>query len=134
MNFGTFIEVFLYGMNDDFFLRKIREKYNGLIIFILSLLLSLQLIWTVEMEKLTVQIIVYSVVISLITAEVGLVLSFWPIYKPLASLMVGGCLFITSGISLDHLRGRLTRGTILEFTGWGVLIFLIATLATSWTG
>jgi len=33
MNFGTFIEVFLYGMNDDFFLRKIREKYNGLIIF-----------------------------------------------------------------------------------------------------
>lgn len=108
--------------------------WNGVVVFILSLFLILQILWTIDMEEITNLLIVYSVILSLLIAELGLVLSFWPISQAMCSLILSTSLFITLGISTHTIRDRLTRDLIWEYVSWGTIIFLIATLTTSWTG
>lgn len=108
--------------------------WNGVGAFIISFPLILQIIWSIDMEGLSGIVLVYSAVLALVLGEVALVLSFWPITNPMASLVLSTVMFITMGISTQTLRERLSRGMVWEYLGWGVLIFLVATLTTSWTG
>lgn len=108
--------------------------WNGLVLFALSFPLVLQMIWSIEMEKITPSILVYSLIISLIIGELGMALSFWPITNSMVALLLACGLYVTLGISTHSLRDRLTRNVIWEYIGWGILIFLIATITTSWTG
>lgn len=108
--------------------------WNGILIFLLSFPLALQALWTVEMEGITMQILVYSLLISLIIGEVGMVLSFWPIYKPLASVILGVNLLVILNVVYDSLRAKLGRGEVMVGIGLNVLIFIIAFLFTSWKG
>lgn len=108
--------------------------WNGLGVFLISLPLTLHIIWSIEMEGLNVLNIVYSLIISLSVAELGVVLSFWPVSKSMASLSLSTSLFITLGIATHALRDRLSRGVVWEYIGWGVIVFLIALISTSWNG
>lgn len=108
--------------------------WNGLLIFALSFPLVLQTLWTVEMEGISRQMLVYSLLISLILGEVGAMLSFWPIYKPLASVILGVHLLVILNIVYDSLRDKLSRGEIMIGVGLNTLIFAIAFLFTSWKG
>lgn len=108
--------------------------WNGVGAFIISFPLILQIIWSIDMEGLSGIVLVYSAVLALVLGEVALVLSFWPITNPMASLVLSTVMFITMGISTHTLRERLSRGMVWEYLGWGVLIFLVAILTTSWTG
>jgi len=108
--------------------------WNGVGIFLLSLPLIIQVVWSIEMEGLSNLVMIYSLVISLVVAEIGVALSFWPISNPMASLSLATALFVTLGISTHALKDRLSRGVVLEYIGWGVLIFIIAGFTTSWTG
>lgn len=108
--------------------------WNGVGAFIISFPLILQVIWSIDMEGLSGIVWVYSSILSLVVGEVALVLSFWPLANPMAALVLSTMLFVTMGISTHALRERLSRGMVWEYLGWGVLIFLVATLTTSWTG
>lgn len=109
--------------------------WNSLWAFFLSFPLILQVVWSIEMEeKLSSLVIVYSALLSLVVGEVGLALSFWPISHTMASLVLSTVLFVILGISTHTLRDRLGRGVVWEYLGWGILVFLIAFIATSWTG
>jgi hypothetical protein len=108
--------------------------WNGVVVFLLSFPLILQVLWSIEMEGLTGLILVYTTVISLIIGELALALSFWPIFHPMASLMLSTALFITMGISTHVLRDRSSRSIVWEYVAWGILIFIIAVLTTSWNG
>lgn len=107
---------------------------NGLIVFLLTLPLVLQVIWSIEMENITGLIIVYSLMLSLVMGEVALALSFWPISNAMISVVLTATLYIILGISSDALRSRLTREVVWGFLRWGIIIFLIAAVTTSWTG
>lgn len=108
--------------------------WNAILVFLLTFPLSLHLIWSIEMEGITTTILIYSLIVSLLVAELGLALSFWPISKAMVSLALSTTIFITLGIITHALRERLNRGIVWEYVGWGVLVFIIATLSTSWTG
>lgn len=108
--------------------------WNGLLIFLLSLPLILQVIWSIDMEDLSGLVIIYSIVLSLVVAEVGIALSFWPISGPMFSLVLSTVLYITLGISTHALRERLNKGVVWEYLGWGVIVFVVAFVITSWTG
>lgn len=108
--------------------------WNGIAIFMLSFFLILGVLWSIDMEDLSGLVLIYTAIISLVTGEAGLVLSFWPVFHPMAALMLSTILFITLGISTHHLRERLSRGVVWEYLGWGALIFIVVTLTTSWTG
>ncbi len=108
--------------------------WNGLGIFLISFPLILQLIWSIEMEKLNSLVIIYTSILSLLIAEFGITLSFWPISTSMLSLVLATGLYIVLGISTHSFKERLNRGVVWEYAGWGVLIFLIAFFATSWKG
>ncbi len=108
--------------------------YNGLIVFLLSGPLILQILWTIEMENLTSVMIVYTLLLSLVLGEVGIVLSFWPISQAMASLILSTTLYITLGLSTQYLREKLSEKITWEYVIWGILILLVATITTSWVG
>lgn len=117
----------IFSLNLTFFL-------NGLVVALISFPLIMQMMWSIEMEHISGMVLIYSLIISLLCGEMALVLSFWPIYKSLASLLLATVLYITLGVSTHHLRERLSRGVVWEYLGWGGLIFLVSLLTTSWVG
>ncbi|RJP45830.1 MAG: hypothetical protein C4584_02770 [Armatimonadetes bacterium] len=108
--------------------------WNGVVIFLLSLPLILQVIWSIEMEGISSLTIVYSLALALIIGEVGLVLSFWPISGAMSSLILSTVMYIILGISTHALKERLSRVEVWEYAGWGIAIMMVATLTTSWMG
>lgn len=108
--------------------------WNGVWVFLVSFPLILHVIWSIDMEGLSSLVLVYALLLSLVLAEAGLTLSFWPISHTMASLVLSTLLFVTLGISTHALRDRLARGVAWEYVGWGIVVFLIATVTTSWTG
>lgn len=108
--------------------------WNGVWVFLVSFPLILHVIWSIDMEGLSSLVLVYSLLLSLVLAEAGLTLSFWPISHTMASLVLSTLLFVTLGISTHALRDRLGRGVAWEYVGWGIVVFLIAVMTTSWTG
>lgn len=107
---------------------------NGVAIFLISFPLILQVIWSLDMEGLSSFILIYSLVLALIIGELAIALSFWPIAKPMSSLIIATSLYVILGICTHTLRDRLTKIDVWQFLGWGVGVFLIATVTTSWTG
>lgn len=108
--------------------------WNGLFVFLITFSLVLPVIWSLEMEGINNLIIVYSIVLSLIIGELTIAISFWPILKPINSLVLVTGLYIILGISVQTLKGRLTLIDNLIFIGFGSISFLIAIVTTSWTG
>ncbi len=107
---------------------------NSLAVFAISFPLIIQVLWSVDMEKIDSQIIIYSLILSLIMAEFALAFSFWPIVPTMWSLSMSTLLYILIGICTQHLRERLTARLVGEYiaVGGGVLAF--AVLTTSWVG
>lgn len=108
--------------------------WNGVAVFFLSLPLVLQMLWTVEMEGINSLLLIYTLILSLVVAELAMTLSFWPASNSMISLMLSTALFITLGISTDTLKERLGRGAVWEYLGWGGVVFFVALITTSWTG
>ncbi len=107
---------------------KLDFLWNGLAVFLVSLPLILQIIWSIELEGLPSFILVYSMILALIVGELAIALSFWPISLGMASVVLTSVLYITLGIGSDHLRERLNRGVIIEYVAVGVLVFVVAFL------
>lgn len=108
--------------------------WNGIWTFLLSFLLILQVIWSIDMESLSGLNLAYSAILSLVIAEVGLTLSFWPISHTMASLVLSTLLFVVLGTSTHALRDRLGKEVTWEYIGWGVVVFIVAFFTTSWVG
>lgn len=106
--------------------------FNGLAVFALSFLLILQVIWSIQMEKVDNVVLINSLLSALVIGELALALSFWPISTSMFSLTVATALYICLGVVTHSLRGRLTREVAMEYLGVGVVVFLVALLTTSW--
>lgn len=104
--------------------------WNGLLVAIVSFPLSLQSLWSIKMEKLSAQIVVYSLVLSLILGESAVALSFWPQAPLLNALYVNSINYIFLGILSEYLRDKLKKRVILEYSQIGgglmLVIFLLS--------
>lgn len=108
--------------------------WNGLIVFLITFLLVIHVFWSLEMEGINSVIIMYSIVISLVIGELAVVISFWPILKPINSVILATGLYITLGICTQTLKEKLMAIDNWIFIGFGSVVFLIAIFTTSWTG
>lgn len=108
--------------------------WNGVAVFVVTFPLILQVIWSLEMGGLNSFILIYSLVLALIMGELAVVLSFWPIAKPMSSLIIATSLYVILGICTHTLKDRLTKVDVWQFLAWGIGVFIIATVTTSWTG
>lgn len=109
--------------------------WNGLLVFLISFPLILQILWSVEMkDRMEPSILVQSFVLSLCIGEFGLILSFWPIATTMWSLTLASSMYVLVGLSTHFLRNRMERRVVWEYLIIGALIFMSAFFTTSWTG
>lgn len=129
---------FLFTLVTAFFLFNVVAGFdlpfyiNGGAVFLISFPLVLQALWTVEMERVNSQILLFAMVISTIVGEAGLALSFWPVAPTIWSLTLATLIYTLVAIVMESLRGRLTKRLVSEYVGVGVLVFTFSILATSW--
>lgn len=105
--------------------------WNGLLVAIFSLPLSIQSLWAIKMEKLDAQILVYSFIISLILGESAVALSFWPQAPLINALYINSISYIFLGILSEYLRDKLKKKVILEYAQIGGGLIIIIFLLTS---
>lgn len=131
---------FLFTLITAFFLFNVvyalnlPSYWNGVVVFILTLPLALQLLWTVEMEKISSPIIVYSIVIALLVGEGAVALSFWPVAPTTWSLALSTMIYVLLGLTIEFVRDRINQKIVWEFIGVGVVVLTFTILATSWGG
>lgn len=105
--------------------------WNWALVALMSFPLSLQSLWSIKMEKLTSQIVVYSLVLSLILGESALALSFWSQPPLINALYVNSINYIFLGILSEYLRDKLKKRVILEYSQIGGGLMLIIFLLTN---
>ncbi len=109
--------------------------WNGLLVFMVSFLLILQVLWSVKMdEKLHTSVVIQSLLLSLCMGELALTFSFWPMVTTMWSITLASSMYVFLGLSTQFLRERLTKRVTFEYLTIGVLVFLVALFTTSWTG
>jgi len=74
----------------------------------------------------------YILIPSLLVAELGLVLSFWPVGIFKGSVYLVMMVYIISSLIQLDLRGRLFKRSWITFVGISIAVFLGMILTTSW--
>lgn len=131
---------FLFTLITSFFLFNVVSGFdlpfygNAFMVFLISFPLSLQMLWAIQMEDISLPILVYSLIISLIMAEFALALSFWPVAPTIWSLSLSTVSYILVAIFTEFMRDRLNRQVALEYASVGLIILSFGFLVTVWGG
>jgi hypothetical protein len=105
---------------------------NGLLVTAISFPLILQILWSIELEKVTTPITVYSLILSLIIGQSAIALSFWPVAPTIWSLTLASQMYVLLGIITEFFKDRLNRRVVVEYLGVGGVVLLFTVLRTSW--
>ncbi len=123
---------FLY---DTMFSFRLSFWANALLTLMISFPILLQGLWSVKLEKkISGQVWLYTLGLSLVLAEAAVVISFWPVNIASGSLFLVSVMYIILGLSQQHLAHRLFSRTIQEYLGVGLAVLGIILLTTHWGG
>jgi hypothetical protein len=131
---------FLFSLITAFFLFNVvfaldlSFYWNFLAVGLLSFPLILQVLWSVEMEKISLPIVIYSGILSLLVGECALALSFLPIAPTIWSLSLSTTIYVLLGIVTEIFREKLSRRVVFEYLGIGVGVLLFTFVTTSIIG
>lgn len=108
---------------------------NFVFVFLVSLPLFIQGLWSVKLEeKISGQIWFYSLALSLIVAEGALALSFWPLTVSAGSLALITIMYMILGLTQHYLSQRLFKRTINEYLTVGIIVLAVILITTHWGG
>ncbi len=109
--------------------------WNGVVVFLISFPLILQVLWSIAMEdKISAAVFVQSLVLSFVLGELALSFSFWPMPTTIWSLALSSSMYVTLGLATNFLRGKGSRRVVLEYLGIGAIVLVVSFLTTSWGG
>ena len=108
---------------------------NALLITILSFPLFLQGFWTIPLDKkITKDLLIISVVSSLVVGEIAVSLFFWPTTLVVGSIFLTVAVYVLLGLGQAKLEQRLFSQTVKEYLLVGILVFVGMFFATHWGG
>ncbi len=112
-------------------------KYNFFINIIgagiVTLLLSLQLFWTIRLNKyLEKDSLIYSIFMIILMSEICLLISFVPLRIPVYALFLSATYYSVMGIICHYIDQKLFKETIREYVGVWVFVVIITLLSLSW--
>lgn len=132
---------FLFALLSAFFIFNVIYAFNllfiwnGVAVFLISFPLILQSLWLITMEDfVSTSVLVQSLVLSFILAELALSFSFWPMPTTIWSLSLSSSMYVFLGLTTQILRGRGNRRVVWEYLVIGMIILLVGLFTTSWTG
>lgn len=106
---------------------------NAVLVFLVSFPIVLNGLWSVKLEPfLSRQVIIYTITVSFVLAELATALSFWPVTVWIASLSLVTGLYVFLGLLQHHLQERLFRSTFREYVYMGLVMLTIMILLTPW--
>lgn len=109
--------------------------WNGVVVFLITYPLILQVLWSVDMEdKVSAANLAQSLVLALVLGEMALAFSFWPMPTTIWSLSLSSAMYVILGLTSQILRGKANKRVVWEYLGIGAAVLLIAFFTTSWTG
>lgn len=121
---------FLY---DTVFSFKFNFWLNAPLVFLISLLLYFQGLWSIGLEdKISRKQVIFSAVLALISAEMALMISFIPLTIAMSSLFLTTIVYVALGLSQAHFQGRLFRRTVYEYLVVGTIVLLVMILTVNW--
>jgi len=104
--------------------------WNAILVSIISFPLILQMLWHIKMDSLSSQVVVYSLVVSLLVGEAALVFSFWPAVSIIWSLFLAAFLYVILAIITDFLRDRLDQSNIVEYVSVSGIVIVASILVS----
>jgi hypothetical protein len=108
---------------------------NALFVGIITFLLSLQVLWAMELDRtIGKRIRDLTVIITLVSAEIAWLFSLWPVRTTLQAVFLTTCFYGLAGMGQQYLTDRLYKRTVWEFFGVVAIVFIILILATNWYG
>lgn len=132
---------FLFTLLSAFFIFNVIYAFNllfilnGVVVFLISFPLILQILWSLEMEeKIATATMVQSFIISLILGELALSFSFWPMLNTIWPLSLSSSMYVLVGVTTQFLRGKASKRVVWEYLAIGAAVMVISFLTTSWTG
>ena len=121
---------FLY---DTVFSFKLYAWANAFLVILISFPLYLQGLWSINLEeKISRELINFAIVLALISAELGLIISFMPLTIAMSSLFLTTVVYVTLGLTQAHFQGRLFKRTVYEYLAVGVIVLLVMILTINW--
>lgn len=124
----TLLTAFL--LFDTIFSFRMESWINALAVFSVSFLVYLQGLWSVNLEeKLSRNVWLYALFLSIINMQFAFLISFMPASIAMASLFSTTMVYIQLGIVQVYFQERLFRRTIYEylFVGFVVLVIFLFT-------
>lgn len=120
---------------DTVFSFRLSFYSNSVLVYLISLPLFLQGLWSVNLEeKLSRKLLSYSLFLSLVLAELALVISFYPLTVAMSSLFLTTGVYVLLGLTQAYFNERLFKQTVYEYLGVGFLVLLIMLATARWGG
>lgn len=106
---------------------------NAIAVFLVSFPIVLNGLWSVRLEPfISRQVIIYSITVSFVLAEIATAISFWPVTVWIASLTLVTGLYVFLGLLQHHLQERLFKSTFREYLYMGVVVLVLMIALTPW--
>ncbi|MDP3994333.1 MAG: hypothetical protein Q8P91_00690 [bacterium] len=127
----TLVTAFL--LYDTVFSFRFPFYLNAIYIFLVSLPLFFQALWSVNLEeKISKRLVLYSCLLSLVMLELALIISFYPLTISMSSLFLTTGVYVLMGLVQAYFSDRLFRQTVYEYLGVGALVFVTMLLTARW--
>ena len=98
-----------------------------------SLPLTLQSLWSVDLEeRVSKRLFGFSLLLSLVAAEIAFTFAFWPILPTIGALAIVVTLYVLLGLSQFYISQRLLGRTVWEYVGVAVVIMTLILVTTKW--
>lgn len=112
--FGVLISLLL---SNTIFSLKLPFYLNGLLIGLVHFPLVFMLTWSVKLEdKISKELINFSLILSLVLVELAVILSFFPMTVWYSSLFIMSFFYIGVGLMQSFVKGRLFLRTFVEYS------------------
>lgn len=92
-------------------------------------------LWSYELEDfISRRVFIYALVFTLVSMEVGLVLSFWPVVPTAGALSMTTVMYLLLGLSALHFEDKLKPRVFWEHIIVSLLVFIVIVISTKWGG
>lgn len=103
--------------------------------FLITFPLYLVGLWSYELEEfISRKVFLYSLIFALVSAQIALVLSFWPIVPINGALALATLVYVLLGLAQFEFQEKLKPRVIWEHLTVAFVVFVIIVITTRWGG
>lgn len=131
----------LFTLISAFFLTNVLFSLHLAVYFIVPAVIAICMplylvsLWSYELEDyISSRVFLFTIVYTLVTAEIATIVSFWPIVPINGALVIVTIMYVLLGLGQLVLGDKLKARVLWEHLTVAVIVILIVMLSTTWSG